>query len=387
MSNSLTGVRVLDLSRYLPGGYLTRLLADLGADVIKIEAPPFGDPGRLLPPLIDGTSAVFIALEHGKRAMGLDLKAPEGQALLKEAVRGADVLVESFRPGVLERLGVGAAVMLRENPKLVVCSITGYGQAGPLAQAPGHDINYLARSGLMHLLRPREGAAPPVPAFQIADVVGGSLLGAVRVLAALYQARATGVGAHLDIAMTQGATAAMVMELARRSAGEIEPAGLGFLTGELPSYRLYRTRDGRYLALGALEPKFFECFCRLTDLEHLAGLGLARGEEGAQIMRAIESRIAEMPAAEWLQVFDGTEACCELVQTPEEALADPGLRLPKATLAGGVCYSSPFGATQKRSEAPAYAADSLEVARALGVREETIAEAVRVGALVTSTAR
>jgi alpha-methylacyl-CoA racemase len=323
----LQDVRVLDLSRLLPGPYATLLLADLGAKVDKVEDPN-GDGTRQMGPLVGGESALFYGLNRNKRSIVLDLKRPEGVAALKRLVRRYDVLVESFRPGVMAKLGVGYEVLRQENPRLVYCAVTGYGQTGPDRLKAGHDLNYIARAGVLGYGGAREGL-PAMPGVQIADI-GGSLFSVIGVLAALHEQRRTGEGRLVDVSMHEGAVAFLHMHLAARLAagGEQGPLtrGAEALNGGLPCYGVYGTKDGRALAVGALEPKFF------TQL--LARLGREDLLEGAYELGAPADRVkAELAAIfagrtlpEWKEFLAGTDCCVEPVLEGDEVLADAQLQ-------------------------------------------------------------
>src|SRR4051812_4719628 len=256
LADALHGIRILDLSRLLPGPFLTMILADLGADVVKVEDPKLGDYMRQIPPARGGMSGRYLAVNRGKRSIVLDLKAPAGRdALLRMAAR-ADVVVESFRPGVLDKLGVGYEALAAVNPGIVVCSISGFGQTGPYVDRAGHDLGYLALAGVLAMGGP-PGGAPMMPGVQIADLAGGALWSATAILAALVGRHRTGRGAHLDISMTEGAMALVAAELGNLACGVAATRGTATLNGGLACYGIYRTADDRYLAVGALEPKFW----------------------------------------------------------------------------------------------------------------------------------
>ncbi|MBI3178229.1 MAG: CoA transferase [Deltaproteobacteria bacterium] len=378
---ALRGIRVLDLSRLLPGPYLTRLLSDLGADVVKVE-PPEGDGARFLPPAHGSASAAFVALNFGKRSLVLDLKTPPGAEVLLAMLPQVDVVVESFRPGVLARLGVGADVMHEANPRLVVCSVTGFGQVGARRHLAGHDLGYLAAGGLLSLFGPRP--APAVPGVQIADLAGGALSAAVGILAALLERERTGRGRHLDVSMARSSSAFVAVELARRAAGEPEPRGEGLLTGGVPCYAVYRTRDNRFMALAALEPKFFAAFCERAGSAHLAGEGLLLGSAGDPAREELARIFASRTQAEWVALLAGSDCCCEPVRTPEEALADPGLGIETADVAGLPCLRAHLGAPAAplcRAAAPELGEHSLEVVKELGVAGDLVERAIASGAL------
>jgi alpha-methylacyl-CoA racemase len=253
----LTGVRVLDLSRLLPGGYCTKRLLELGADILKIE-PPRGDPLRRLP----GGQIYFEALHRGKRLVTINLGTDVGRRQLEQEVGAADVLVEGFRPGVLERRGVGYAALARINPGLIYCAITGYGSSGALARRAGHDLNYLARSGVLSLM-PQADGVPVIPGIQVADLAGG-LEAAFLIASALMERQRTGKGQRLEVSMADLMLSWTALPRAVRRAGL---PGLP-LTGELPSYHVYRVPDG-FLTVAALEPEFWRTFCRAVGRDDL----------------------------------------------------------------------------------------------------------------------
>ncbi|MGH2898842.1 MAG: CaiB/BaiF CoA transferase family protein, partial [Solirubrobacteraceae bacterium] len=274
MTGALDGVRVLDLSRLLPGGFCSLLLADHGADVLKVEDTGVGDYIRWAPPAVEGAapsaaSALFLALNRNKRSIRIDLKQEQGRAVLLDLVRCHDVVLESFRPGVLERLGVGYEALRAVNPRLVYCAITGYGQDGPLRDRPGHDMNYLGLVGLLGLSGAVDG--PPVPAAgQIADLGGGALMAAFGILAALRTAERSGAGQVVDISMSDGALSWLALVAARLLADGVVPRRGGLeLAGGLACYRPYACADGGWVTLGALEPKFWQAWCRGAGREDL----------------------------------------------------------------------------------------------------------------------
>ncbi|MES0873371.1 CaiB/BaiF CoA transferase family protein [Sinimarinibacterium thermocellulolyticum] len=246
----LAGIRVLDLSRLLPGPFCSLYLAQMGAEVIKIEEPDGGDYAR-------GMRELFAQVNRGKKSVTLDLRVDADREAFLELVDDADVVLESFRPGVMDKLGCGYATLRARNPKLVYAALTGYGQTGPYRDWAGHDLNYLALAGVLEQIGPA-GGAPVQSNLQIADLAGGALTCALGILAAVIGARSSGQGTMVDVSMMDGALAMMPVALASlRQDGSLPPRGAGLLTGLLPNYRIYRCRDGRYLAVGALEPKFF----------------------------------------------------------------------------------------------------------------------------------
>lgn len=381
----LAGVRILDLSRYLPGPFLTRILCDLGAEVFKVEAPG-GDSLRWVPPMVEGPEgaigAAFGSVNAGKMSIVLDLRKPEGRAVLHAMVPEVDVLVENFRPGVLARFGLDDAALERLNPRLITCSLSGFGQTGTHALRAGHDLNYMARAGVLGLCGPSDGP-PAVPGAQFADLGGGALPAAIGVLAALIERGQTGRGRRLDVSLTRGALALGAIALSG-AAGQVEPRGAGFLTGGLASYRCYRTADGRYLAVGALEPEFFVTFCAGIGRPELGTAGFAMGADAETVAAAIAARLAEEPLAHWLEVFEGQDVCVDPVLDPYEALAEAegtgivakvdGHTVIKLDVGVGLDAPDPCGP-------PALGRDGLAVCAALKVDAALLDAARASGAL------
>jgi alpha-methylacyl-CoA racemase len=313
----LDGVRVLDLTRLLPGGFLGSLLADLGADVVKVEEPGSGDGLRTTQPRTGPYASMWWALGRGRRSLAVDLKDPRGADLVGRLAATTDVVVEGFRPGVADRLGVGYADLAARNQRLVYASLTGYGADGPLSSAGGHDVDYLAYAGVLGMTGP-PGGPPSLPGVQVADLGGASLLG-IGLLSALYRAQRSGRGAHVEVAMYDAALAwTSVHAAVAWSTGSSPGPGGSVLSGLLPCYGLYACADGRHLAVGALEPQFWERFCTVLDRPDL----LARGSDPSA--RAdVADAIATRTLTEWLAAFDGVDACVAPVLDLTEALAHP----------------------------------------------------------------
>jgi len=317
--SGLDGIRVLDLTRLLPGAYCTLLLADMGAEVVKVEEPGSGDYMRWTPPLVDGQSALFDALNRDKKSVALDLKTPAGRDTLLRLVETADVLVEGNRPGVMERLGLGWNVLHERNPRLVMCSITGYGQDGPFASRAGHDLNYMAIAGALGLNGPRDG--PPVPlSVQVADVGGGGVQGAVAILGALVGVQRGGEGRHVDISMTDGAVSWLALVFAARAAGERVARGDQRLGGRFACYRVYECKDGRFYSVGALEPKFWAALCDAIGRPDLVERQYA---EDMETQREVERTFATRTRDEWEGVLSRVDACCEPVLELDEVASHP----------------------------------------------------------------
>ena len=318
----LHGVRVLDLSRLLPGPYATLVLADLGADVVKVEDPSGGDYLRWMPPMAGEQSGWFHALNRNKRSLALDLRRPEGPATLLRLARRFDVVLESFRPGVMERLGVGYEALSRENAGLVFCSISGYGQDGPYRDRAGHDIDYVALAGVLALNGPPER---PVPlGVQVADVAGGSWPAVAGILAALLGRTATGKGAWVDVAMAEGALAMMALQQGAAAAeGRALRRGAEQLNGGSACYGVYRAKDGGFVALGALEPRFFRTFCEAVGRPELADAQFDR--DGAGPRAEVEAIFATRTRQEWGAFAARHDVCVMPVLEGDEPRRDPQL--------------------------------------------------------------
>ena len=311
----LRGVRVLDLTRLLPGPVCALHLADLGAEVIKIEDTGAGDYAA---------AALRTLVNRNKRGLALDLKQPGGVEALLRLCESADVLVEGFRPGVMERLGVGYAAVAARNPRIVYCSITGYGQTGPYRDAPGHDMNYSGWAGVADQMGV-PGQPPALSNLPVADLLGGSMTAAMGILAALFDASRTGTGRHVDIAIADGVLAHAVLPLAAvNTHGQADAVGQSKLTGALPCYAMYATADGRYLAVAALERKFWEAFCTRIGRPDLQALHYPLGPAQAQWVRAeLQALIGAHPLAWWTDKLRDADCCVTPVLRLEEALDNP----------------------------------------------------------------
>ena len=322
MSLPLEGLRVLDLTRLLPGGFCSLLLADFGADVVKVEDTRLGDYVRWAPPFYEGAeptarSALFLSLNRGKRSIRVDLKTEAGKDVLLRLARDADVLLESFRPGVLDRLGVGYERLREENPRLVYCAITGYGQDGPGRERSGHDLNYLGLNGILGLSGEADG--PPVAsAAQIADLGGGALMAAVGILTALRERDRSGEGQIVDCSMFDGSLSFLAMLAGEFLAGGPTPRrGALRLSGGIVCYRPYRCADG-YVTLGALEPKFWSTFCAGVGREDLAEH--AFDPPGSEAHHVLEAIFVERTREQWRAFAAEHDCCLEPVMDLGEAL-------------------------------------------------------------------
>jgi alpha-methylacyl-CoA racemase len=396
MTLPLEGLKILDLSRLLPGGFCSMLLADFGADVIKVEDTGIGDYVRWAPPYYEGAEetargALFLALNRGKRSIRVDLKSEQGREVLLALARDADVLLESFRPGVLDRLGVGYEQLRAVNPRLVYCAITGYGQDGPNRDRSGHDMNYLGLGGILGLTG--DAGGPPVQAAgQIADIGGGALMGAVGVMVALRERERSGVGQLVDCSMFDGALSWLALVAAETFARGTAPRrGELQLAGALTCYRPYRCADG-YVTLGALEPKFWTAFCRGVEREDL--LGHAFDPPGSDAHTAVTEIFAQRTREHWREFASEHDCCLEPVLELDEVLdselvrargmvvelAQPGAAQP-VRLLGAPVKLSRTPADPTRAPGPGLGEHTDEVLAAAGFRAEEIAALHESGAI------
>ncbi len=385
MSQPLSGIRILDLSRLLPGAYASQVLADFGADVIKVEEPGTGDYGRFMPPHgPGGMSLYFVAINRNKRSITLNLKTEQGREVLQRMVRQADVVLESFRPGVMERLGLGYEQLKEINPRLVYCAISGYGQDGPYRLRAGHDLNYAGYAGLLYYNRGPNGE-PAMPATQLGDLAGGSYMAIMSILAAIIGRGQTGEGRKIDVSMTEGVLSLLPLTAAAYlNTGKAPRPGHSALD--------YETKDGKHVTLAALEPKFWHTFC--THVGHLELLpfhtpvGPGEREQAIEILRSI---FKTKTRDEWLAELGDIDACIGPVYSIDEALNDPQAQ------ARGVRVSSGIGDEQvhtlasfprisgvedeQRYAPPALGEHTDALLREAGYSEEEIAQLREVGAI------
>ena len=385
LTGPLDGVRILDLTRLLPGNYCTLLLADLGADVVKVEEPGRGDYIRWTPPMVDGEGGVHRALNRGKRSVTLNLKAPAGADVLRRVAAQADGLVESFRPGVMERLGVGYEVLSEENPRLVYCAITGYGQSGPYRDRAGHDINYMGYAGVLHNMGPPDDV-PLLPPVQVGDFAGG-MAAALGLVAALREAVATGVGRLVDVSMLDVvASWAGVLMAWHLATGDIPPRGRMPLAGGLACYRAYRASDSRFLAVGALEPQFWRTLCERLGVPELVDEQYADDQE--RLAARLQEIFATRPRDEWVADLADSDSCVGPVNDIAEAMADPQVthRGLVATVGGwavgpGPAIKAPTPEEGALSPAPGLGQHTDEVLLAAGFTGQELATLRASGAI------
>ncbi|MPZ63554.1 MAG: CoA transferase [Propionibacteriales bacterium] len=319
----LAGLKVLDFSTLLPGPLATLLLAEAGAEVLQLERPPRGDEMRSYQPRLGESSANYALLNRGKRSAAVDLKDPAVRERLLELAAEVDVVIEQFRPGVMDRLSLGYEAFHTVNPAIVYCSLTGHGQNSPAAARAGHDLNYLAESGLLGAVVDGRGD-PHLPPTVIADIAGGTYPAVMNILLALFRRNATGEGCHLDVAMTANLSTLAYGYLATHAGSGTWPApGRDLLTGGSPRYHVYRTSDGRHMAAAPLEDRFWLRFCELVGLPEDLRADAGREDE---VINAVATRIAARPAEHWHGLFEGEDVCCCIVATLEEAAGSQTLR-------------------------------------------------------------
>lgn len=324
----LQGVRVLDLTRLLPGPVATMHLADMGAEVIKIEDPGIGDYARTMGHVRHEVSQFFIAVNRGKEELRLDLKNPSQRDTFLSMVETADVVVESFRPGVMDKLGVGWNALKQRNPKLVMCAISGYGKDGPFAQLAGHDINYVGMAGMLEQNVGPDGV-PALPNLQVGDLLGGAQAAVQGILAALIGARATGQGRFVDVSMTDAVFAHNIMPLvAVNNFGKPAAPGRDLLTGGVPCYNVYRTSDNRFMAVGALELKFWETCCDVLGRPDLKARHWSLGQEiggtdAAMVKADLDAMFAQHPLSYWTEKFASADCCVTPILRADEAINHP----------------------------------------------------------------
>ncbi|MBI3395852.1 MAG: CoA transferase, partial [Spirochaetia bacterium] len=333
MSGPLAGIKVVDLSLLLPGPLCSMYLGDMGADVIKVENPRAADLTRYMgtrvesPDKSHSESGMFLAINRNKRSITINIKREEGREVLFKLLESADILLEGFRPGALDDMGIGYEALSARFPRLIYCAISGYGATGPYRDLAGHDGNYIAHSGLLGITGEADG--PPVlPGFQVADIGGGSLTALSSILAALYAREKTGRGQFLDISMMDGAFSFLSLHAGEFIASGRDPErGESPLSGSLPNYHVYECKDGRHVMLGSLEERFFRGFLRRIDREQiLEGVNLTSMDDLARLRPVMNDIFKSKTRDEWAALFTDPECCLAPVNTIKEAFADPQLQ-------------------------------------------------------------
>lgn len=381
MIKLLEGVKILDLTRLLPGGYCTQMLADMGAEVLKIEDLQMGDYIRGMGPPVDGGDSVyFYALNRNKKSMRLNLKESGGQAVFCRLLESYDILIEGFRPGVMEKLNLGYDSLSKINPGLVYCSVTGYGQSGPYRLRAGHDINYISIAGALGLTGSRDGA-PVMPGVQVADIGGGGLMAAVGILAAIVNRQRTGKGQYIDMGMMDGAVSWLTMYLANYlNTGEKAGRGEMQLNGGQVCYSVYETSDGKFVSLGAIEPKFWKEFCRISGRNDLLKLQFSGSKKD---FVAVQQFFSTKTRDEIVEMFSQTDACVEPVLELNEVVGHPHVLqrrlINELTLPGGkkiktIAHPIKFPGVETDADQlpPALGQHTVDVLMSLGYSREQI---------------
>ncbi len=325
MTLPLTGIRILDLSRYLPGPFCTQLLADFGAEVVKIEQPEVGDPGRQLAPTVNGISTRFYTVNRNKKSITLDIRKEEGQEIFKKLIPQFDVVVDQFRPGFMDDLGIGYEDLKSINDRIIFCAISGYGQDGPMYKAAGHDINYLNLAGVTGTTGSRQGV-PAMSGVQIADIAAGTLYSVIAILLALASREKTGRGQMCDVSMLDGAISLLAYTMGEWSGDGIIPGiADGVLSGGYACYNIYETLDHRYVSLGAVEKKFWTEFCEKLGLPQYAARQWKKAEQ-KQIIDEITDVMKGKTRDEWVKYFADNDICFTPVLDLQEMSEHPQVK-------------------------------------------------------------
>lgn len=342
---------MLDLTRLLPGAFATQVLADFGAEIIKIEEPPLGESGRRLPPMRGNESELFLRTNRGKKSVCINLKDSRGKQIFQRLASNADILIESFRPGVMDRLGLGYAELSRHNAKLIYTAISGYGQSSPNASLPGHDINFLALSGLLDMMRDCDGS-PIIPPFQAADLMGGAMQAIIGILLGLVGRSATGRGQFVDVAMLDGMLPLLLVPRIIQESGQPEALGVGLLTGSYACYHVYQTRDGHWISIGALESKFWRMICEALGCEEFCEDQYAGQSRQGEMVANLRARFLRKDARDWIVLLKN--ACV----TPVERLsvAEPGV-IPALSMTPG----------ERRGKVPKVGESTREILTSVGL--------------------
>ncbi|QQE80779.1 CaiB/BaiF CoA-transferase family protein [Alicyclobacillus sp. SO9] len=319
MADFLTGTRIIDMTRLLPGPYATLRLAEMGAEVIKVEDINWRDPARYTGPADEsGKGLVFLANHRGKESVTIDIQSAAGHEQLLQLIQSADVLMEGFRPGRMKQFGLDYETLRQSNPRLILCSLTGYGQHGPLSQTAGHDLNYMAVSGLLSLMA-GPNSTPHPPSVQLADMIGG-MAASEAVLAALIERHRTGQGRHIDISMTAALLGLLPVHTAVASS-RLGEYGIEELTGSRVCYGIYQTKDAKYMALGALEPKFWRAFCENVHHAEWVPKQFEQAVNGNAVYEEIKAAFLNRTEAEWREFAANVDCCLSPVHNLPNALA------------------------------------------------------------------
>jgi len=388
----LKELKMLDLSRLLPGPYCSLLLADLGMEVLKVEDPEQGDYTRGIAPIRKKDSAIFLALNRNKKSIKLNLKIREGKEIFYKLIQSYDIILESFRPGVMDRLGIGYQELRKRNPRAILCSLSGYGQDGPYQERSGHDINYIGLGGILEITGVKNGD-PILPGVQIADIGGGGMMAAIAILAAAIHREKTGEGQFLDISMMDSVVSWLSIHAGKYFMdGELLKRGDMALTGRYACYQVYPTKDGRHMSLGALEPKFWKNFCEAVGRRDLMDKQFIEAEERLRVIEEIKNLFKTKTQEEWVDFFKKADACCEPILTFEQVFQHPQVLHRQMVVEaehpvegnvrqlGNPIKSSRFP-FEIRTPSPAWGEHTIEVLKAMGYSEEEIKQFKTVKAI------
>jgi alpha-methylacyl-CoA racemase len=384
----LSGIRILDLTQLYPGPLATMMLADMGADVVRLEHPSRPDNVHLLPPFIGKESAAYLTLNRSKRSLALDTGKQEGRKVFFNLVRTADVVMEQFRPGVLNKIGIGYEQAIRFNPRIIYVSITGFGQNGPYKQMAGHDINYISLAGLLSHVK--KGGERVLPGFQTADVVGGGYMGVIACMAALWHREKTGKGQNVDVSMTDSIMPMLTLQLAQYWGSQESDEIMNPFDGSFPFYGVYECADGKHVSLGALEQKFWTGFCQMAGRPEWLPLQFATGDEKRKVREEIAGFFKTKSRDEWLKLAEVHDVCLSSIHEMEDLEKDPQLQARQMIIETehesglklkGVGIPIKFSESKpdKPEPAPTVGRDSIEILKEAGYSEERIEELLEKG--------
>jgi len=381
----LRGIRILDLTQLYPGPLATMMLADMGAEVVRLEHPSRPDNVHHLPPFIGKESAAYLTLNRSKRSLALDTAKEEGRKVFFDLVRTADVVVEQFRPGVLDKIGIGYDQAVPFNPRIIYVSITGFGQDGPYRQKAGHDINYISLAGLLSQVK--KGEEMVLPGFQTADVVGGGYMSVIACMAALWHREKTGKGQRVDVSMTDSVMPMITLQLAQYWGSQGDTEIMNPFDGSFPFYGVYECADGKHVSLGALEQKFWSGFCQMADKPEWLSLQFPMGEERRKVREEVAGLFKTKPRDEWLKLAEIHDICLSSIHEMEDLEMDPQLQAremiietehEKGLKLKGIGIPIKFSDSKpdKPQPAPIVGQDSIEILKELGYSQERIEELI-----------
>jgi alpha-methylacyl-CoA racemase len=389
----LSGLRILDLTQLYPGPLATMMLADLGADVVRLDHPGRLDILHYLPPFIGKESAAYLSLNRSKRSLGLDTGKEEGRQVFFDLVRTADVVMEQFRPGVLDKIGIGYDQAVPFNPRIIYVSITGFGQDGPYRKKAGHDINYMALAGLLSQVK--KGEEMVLPGFQTADVVGGSYMSVIACMVALWCREKTGKGQKIDVSMMDGILPMLTLQLAQYWGRQGDEENINFLDGSFPFYGVYECADGKCVSLGALEQKFWAGFCEMANKPEWLPLQFPVGVEIRRVREEVAALFKTKTRDEWLKLAELYDICLSSIHEMKELERDPQLQAREMIIeieheTGfkvkeiGIPIKFSDSKPDKPEPAPAVGQDSVEILEEMGYSHEKIEELLAKGIVVAA---